>query len=164
MLWFGDLKKDKRRASCFYGLNFCSLAGNDLIAKIPCPEKIEAYLHEPSKAISKAHLIDELAAAYSLKKISPFSSFLCSDKIIEAESSGFLKTFKLIEYGEFTERNLQTFLKFKKIERANIITKNFPLKPEDILKRFRIKEGGDLFLIFTSLRNEKRVYILVEKV
>lgn len=164
MLWFGDLKKDKRRASYFYGNSLCSLSNNNLIAKSRCSEKINNYLYEPNKAISKAHLIDEVAAEYDLKKISPFSSFLSSDKLIEFNCPGLFRIFKLIESGDFSEHNLQTLLKSKKIVRANVISKNFPLKPEEILKRFKIKEGGDLFLIFTALREKKRVYILAEKV
>ena len=35
----------------------------------------------------------------------------------------------------------------KKGEQFNIITKNFPLKPEEIKKKHKIKDGGNQYLI-----------------
>lgn len=32
----------------------------------------------------------------------------------------------------------------------NIITKNYPLKPEEVKRKYKIKDGGNQYLIFTQ--------------
>jgi hypothetical protein len=39
-----------------------------------------------------------------------------------------------------------------------VVTRNFDLKPEEIKKKFKIKDGGEIFLFFsTNYKNEKVV-------
>ena len=45
----------------------------------------------------------------------------------------------------------------KKGEQYNIITKNFPLKPEEIKKKYKLKDGGNDYLIFCSSANSKHI-------
>ena len=43
----------------------------------------------------------------------------------------------------------------KKGEQYNIITKNYPLKPDEIKKKYKIKDGGEDYLIFcTSVKGK----------
>ncbi|MBC7556716.1 MAG: methyltransferase, partial [Chryseobacterium sp.] len=43
----------------------------------------------------------------------------------------------------------------KKGDFYNIISKNYPLKPEEIKKKYKIKDGGENYLIFTQTMNSK---------
>jgi hypothetical protein len=43
----------------------------------------------------------------------------------------------------------------KKKEQFNIISKNYPLKPEEIKKKYGLKDGGDRYLIFTQSKKGK---------
>ncbi|MBR6016047.1 MAG: SAM-dependent methyltransferase, partial [Prevotella sp.] len=50
--------------------------------------------------------------------------------------------------------------KFKDIDRANIATRNFPMKPEELRRRLKLREGGDNFVFATTLADGKHVLIL----
>lgn len=50
----------------------------------------------------------------------------------------------------------------KDINRANIISRGFPVKIEELYKKLKLKEGGDLFLIFTTINKSNRYYILTK--
>ena len=39
----------------------------------------------------------------------------------------------------------------------NIITKNYPLKPEEIKKKYKIKDGGEDYLIFSQSSQNKHI-------
>ena len=52
--------------------------------------------------------------------------------------------------------------KFAHIDRANISTRNFPMKPEELRRRLKIKEGGDNYIFATTLADGKHVLILCE--
>ncbi|MBU3050337.1 methyltransferase, partial [Chryseobacterium indologenes] len=40
-------------------------------------------------------------------------------------------------------------------EQFNIISKNYPLKPEEIKKKYGLKDGGKDYLIFTQSKKGK---------
>nr|WP_262905996.1 hypothetical protein [Sphingobacterium sp. FBM7-1] len=66
----------------------------------------------------------------------------------------------------FNIQQVVPFSIFKKnvvISKANVVTKNFPLKVEDIRKKFKIKDGGEDFLYFTTLHDEQLVVIYARR-
>lgn len=162
MLWFGKLKTAARRATILSGDSLYSYTNQD--QKNPdFSTDLLAYLYEPNKAIVKAHLIDELAVEYGLAKINPYLSFLTGNQLVGSDRPGLWRIFKVLACDPFSWAKLQNFLRDHQIERINILTKRFPLKPEELYKKLKIKEGGDLFLILTVLSDEKRYYVLAEK-
>ncbi|MFA6995472.1 MAG: class I SAM-dependent methyltransferase [Patescibacteria group bacterium] len=162
MLWFGDLKIAARRATILSGDSLYSY--NDQEQNNPDFSSTPlAYLYEPNKAIIKAHLIDELAVEYGLAKINSQLSLLTGDRIVGSDRPGLWRIFKVLVCEPFSWAKLQNFLQNRQIERINILTKRFPLKPEELYKKLKIKEGGNLFLILTVLSDEKRYYVLAEK-
>ena len=58
---------------------------------------------------------------------------------------------------------MKKFLKKGNISRANIATRNFPLKVNEIRKRTGIGDGGDLYLFCTSDLNDQPVVLLTRK-
>ena len=51
----------------------------------------------------------------------------------------------------------------REIPRANIAVRNFPLSVEELRKRTKIAEGGDLYLFATTLRDGEKVLIVGRK-
>ena len=43
----------------------------------------------------------------------------------------------------------------KKGDKFNIISKNYPLTPDEIKKKYKIKDGGNDYLIFTQTQKNK---------
>jgi hypothetical protein len=164
MLWFGALKKNQRSASCLCKGNLYFYKDNPAVSRAGVLNKPGVYIYEPNKAISKAHLVDELAAEYGLKKLNPRLAFLSGGLLVAGDKPGLFRIFKVRNCQEFSARNFQAFLKENKIDRADILAKEFPLGPEEILKKFKLREGGGLTFIFLTLNDGKRYYILAERV
>ena len=162
MLWFGDFKTAKHRATGFKGEEFFSFT--DEVETIRKISPLKKYLYEPNKAISKAHLIDEVAAKFSLAKINYNLSFLTSDELVDTGSLNIFRKFKVIQCEPFSLKKFKEFLKDRGITRAEIMAKHFPMTPEEVRKRLKLKDGGQVVLILTVLQNDEEVFILAEKV
>ena len=50
------------------------------------------------------------------------------------------------------------------LQKANITTLNFPESVENLRKSLKLKDGGDIYLFFTSLQNEEKVVLVCQKV
>ena len=53
----------------------------------------------------------------------------------------------------------RTFIKQNTIRKANVITRNFPHPPEELKKKHKINDGGEEFLIFTTVYPDKLTVI-----
>ncbi len=160
MLWFGDLKTANRRATCFRKDKFFTIADSGAKALIG---KVKKYLYEPDKAISKAHLINELAASFDLVKIDSTLSYLSSDNLPANNWPKVLRQFEVLAQAEFSVKKLQKFLKEKNIIKAEIIIKNVKIKPEELRARLKIKEGGPLFIIVFEGANNQKSFVLATR-
>ncbi|MFA6194158.1 MAG: class I SAM-dependent methyltransferase [Patescibacteria group bacterium] len=165
MLWFGELRTEAARRATILVKNgvyeFIDSKSRPLVPIVPEPGN---FLYEPNKAIIKAHLIEDLAASYGLSKINRHLSFLTGDVLVGADKPGIFRVFKIKACRPFALKELKSYLKAEGIERVNIMTKRFPLLPEELYKKLKVKEGGDLFLIVTVLSDEERYYLLAERV
>jgi len=47
---------------------------------------------------------------------------------------------------------------------VNVVCRNFILKPDELKKKFKLKDGGNSFLFFTTNYKEQKIVILAEKV
>lgn len=158
MLWFGDFKTANRRATCFRGDESFTLSDNDSPLQLGGVQK---YLYEPDKAINKAHLVDEVASLAGLKRIDYDLNYLSGEHLIN--SPDIFRKFKVQSWKEFSVKKLQRFLKEKDIAQAEIITKNIKIKPEELRKRLKIKEGGNMFIIVFEGHDKKKSFILAER-
>ncbi|NJY64345.1 hypothetical protein HC174_16530 [Salinimicrobium sp. CDJ15-81-2] len=55
-------------------------------------------------------------------------------------------------------------LKKELSEKANISVRNFPETVANLRKQLKIKEGGDQYLFFTTLKSEEKVVLVCQKV
>lgn len=114
---------------------------------------VKNYLYEPNAAVLKSGYFNALCAKYGVQKIDRHSHLYTSQELIS--------TFPGFAY---TVKEVGAPFKLKTpIERASIISRNFPQKPESIKKRLKLKEGDDL-RIFATTFNGKKVFILGEPV
>lgn len=160
LLWFGDFKTCDRRATILTQKKIISFINNPA-DKAPFLEHPLSFVYEPNKAIIKAHLIDEIANRYSLYKLNPYTAFLTSDKYIE-DSAEIFRVFELIDCQPFSFKVLKKLLSDKGIVRANVTTRRFPEKPENIIAKLKLKEGGDHTIIVTVLNDEKYYFFLTK--
>ena len=110
----------------------------------------ETYLYEPNAAILKAGAFNMVGVNYDIKKLSKHSHLYTSKEKIDFPG----RIFQIIEATHFSNN----WNKDKAVIKANITTRNFPLKVKEIRKRFKIKDGGEDYLFFTTLESgEKQV-------
>jgi len=110
----------------------------------------KTYLYEPNAAILKAGAFNLVGVNYGVKKLSRHSHLYTSKERVDFPG----RIFQIIEATHFSN----SWNKDKAVIKANITTRNFPLKVKEIRKRFKIKEGGEEYLFFTTLESgEKQV-------
>lgn len=114
----------------------------------------KTYLFEPNASIMKSALFNELAETFNLMKLHKNSHLFTSD-FLPQNFPG--KVFKITEI-------LQPFRKAFRGQSFNIVTRNFGMKPEQIKKKLKTKDGGARFLYATTLNDNKKAFILCNKV
>lgn len=174
MLWFGDLKKGTKSATCFrknadFFFSDSSLAVSssekENFFKLELNKRVEIilqplkYIFEADKAIVRAGLLDAFANLAKMKKIDAKSQYLSADEIMIPAG----RVLKIEKTFDASLRELKKELKKLSIEKADISAKNYFIKPEEIYKKLKIKEGGDYVLIFTALPGHKNGIILAKK-
>ena len=70
------------------------------------------------------------------------------------------RVFEIIETIPYNAKQLKKSFKNKK---ANIITRNFPLNPQELKKQLNTKDGGEVFLFFTTDFKNKKLVIISQK-
>lgn len=101
------------------------------------------YLYIPNNAVLKSGGFNSLSMQFNLKKLHPNTHFYTSD-ILFKEFPGRTLNIEKVEAHAI-----------KKGEKFNIISKNYPLTPDEIKKKYKIKDGGGHYLIFTQTYKSK---------
>ncbi|GEN72801.1 class I SAM-dependent methyltransferase [Chryseobacterium lathyri] len=103
----------------------------------------EKFIYIPNNSILKAGIFNLVSERFGLKKLHPNTHLYTSDQ-------------KINDFpGRVLEMESVESKQIKKKEQFNIISKNYPLKPEDIKKKYGIKDGGEGYLIFTQSKKGK---------
>ena len=100
------------------------------------------YLYEPDVALLKGGAFKLISRDYEVKKLNQNSHLYTSN---ELKSNFAGRKFLIKKWGDY-----KAFMKGNKLEKANIISRNFPLNPVEIKKKHKVKDGGNDFLIFTT--------------
>lgn len=116
----------------------------------------QKYLYEPNSAILKSGGFNSLAKRLKLGKLHQHSHLYTSSKLIDFPG----RVFEIKQQLPFQKKIITAALKGIK---ANITTRNFPESVADLRKKFKIKEGGDLYLFFTKGLNDKKLLLFCKK-
>lgn len=124
---------------------------DDMPRQIVFAAKPCTYLYEPNAAIMKAGLFHEVGCKYDLVMLGENSHLYTSDEL--------LKDFpgRIWSIHEASKEEL------KNLVQANILTRNYPLRPDEIKKKHRLKDGGSSYLIGTRLASTP-ILLLGERV
>jgi len=114
------------------------------------------YLYEPNAAIMKSGGFNEICIAYNLKKLSQHSHLYTNKEKIDFPG----RVFKVLKNIPYSKKEIKENLENIK---ANITTRNFPETVEYIRKKWKIKDGGDLYCFFTTDINNNKIVLLCQK-
>ena len=117
----------------------------------------EKFLFEPNAAIMKSGGFDEVAFQFNLKKLHPHSHLYTSDEKIDFCG----RVFEITTVFPYQKKEMKLHLENKK---SNITSRNFPESVETIRKKWRIKEGGNLYTFFTTDLKNNKIVLLCTKI
>ena len=103
------------------------------------------FIYIPNNSILKAGAFNIISEKFGLKKLHPNTHFYTSEHKIENFPG------RVFEIEKIEAKDL------KKGEKYNIVSKNYPLKPEEIKKKYKISDGGNHYLIFTQSIKGKEI-------
>ncbi|SRX56146.1 THUMP-like domain-containing protein [Aequorivita sp. CIP111184] len=115
------------------------------------------YLYEPNAAILKSGAFDLVFEKFKVNKLHKNTHLYTSETLIDFPGRVFLIE-KAIPY---TKIEMRAALSFKK---ANITTRNFPESVETLRKKWKIKDGGDIYLFFVTNLEDKKEMLICSKV
>ena len=116
----------------------------------------KAYLYEPSAAMLKGGMFDLDYDSMGAYKLQQHSHLYTSEELLSFPGRRFVIK-EVRDYGKSAMKTLG-------IQKANITTRNFPESVAALRKKWRIGDGGDVYLFFTTLKAGNRAVLVCEKI
>ncbi|MCL9804341.1 class I SAM-dependent methyltransferase [Flavobacterium amniphilum] len=115
------------------------------------------FIYEPNAAILKSGAFDQVAIHYSLEKLHQHSHLYTSIDLIDFPG----RKFKISNTFDYNKSNMKKFMLEQK---ANITIRNFPETVENIRKKWKISDGGNIYSFFTTDLNNSKIVLICEKI
>lgn len=117
----------------------------------------QKFLYEPNAAIMKSGGFDEVSHLFHINKLHKHSHLYTSDELIDFPGRSF-EIEKAISYSK-NEIKIELLN-----QQANVTTRNFPETVENIRKKWKIKNGGNLYCFFTTDKNDNKIVLICRKI
>ncbi|PIE99824.1 MAG: SAM-dependent methyltransferase [Maribacter sp.] len=114
------------------------------------------YLYEPNAALLKAGAFKILSKAFKVDKLHGHSHLFTSKDLMEFPG----RVFKIKKVTGYNKKEIKDLVG----SQANITVRNFPESVATIRKKHKIKDGGEVYLFFTRLKNDQLAIIKASKV
>lgn len=115
------------------------------------------YLFEPNAAIMKSGGFNEIGHQFNLEKLHQHSQLFTSDTVIDFPG----RVFEIETILNYDKSSMKKYLTNQK---ANITTRNFPETVENIRKKWKITDGGNLYCFFTTNMKNDKIVLLCKKI
>lgn len=115
---------------------------------------VGSYVYEPNASILKAGAFKSIAARMQLNKLHVSSHLYTSDSRIADFPGRIFQVEEIIPFHGKTLKNIT-----RALLQANLTVRNFPLSAAELRKRLKLKEGGDTYLLATTLAGGEKVLI-----
>lgn len=113
------------------------------------------YLYEPFSSYLKIGAYNDIATKFNVNKLHKHSHLYTSNELVDFPG----RCFKIEQIIPYNKKDI----KFLEHTKCNITTRNFPLKVEEIRKKHKIKDGGDLYAFFTTDLNNDKIVVICKK-
>jgi 16S rRNA G966 N2-methylase RsmD len=118
----------------------------------------QQYVYEPNAAVLKAGAFRLVAARFGLTKLAP-NSHLYTSEVLRTDFPG--RIFALQSVSKPDAKTLKTLVPTMK---ANLTVRNFPQSVADLRKKLNLNEGGDVYILATTLLNGDKRLLITRKV
>ncbi len=116
------------------------------------------HLFIPNASIMKAGCFDQVGWHFDVNQISGNSHIFVADHDI-ADFPG--KSYRNSSISSMNKKELRKAL--DGITQANIATRNFPLSPEQLRKRLKLRDGGDIYIFATTTADQQHVLYITRR-
>lgn len=113
------------------------------------------YLYEPNAAIMKSGAFKSIAVKLGVEKLHQHTHLYTSNNLVEFPG----RVFKINQVVPFSKSTLKSL----HINKANITARNFPIDVKSLRQKFKIEDGGERYLFFTTIFDNKKVVLICEK-
>jgi hypothetical protein len=114
-------------------------------------------LYEPNSAILKSGGFHQITNQLNVHKLHQHSHLYTSDLLLDFPG----RTFKIEQVLSYDKKKLKKLLPGNK---ANITIRNFPKTVAQIRKETKIKEGGTVFIFFTTNFKNELIVLICRKI
>ena len=132
---------------------------NESLANISFSSMLGKYLYEPNAAIMKSGAFKLIGERFKLHKLQRNTHLYTSDEL-SVEFPG--RIFEVKKQWGNSKKELKELV--VKIPKANITTRNYPVSVDELRKKLKIKDGGDIYLFACTLNNEQKSIIECNKI
>jgi hypothetical protein len=109
-----------------------------------------AFLYEPNAAILKAGAYKLVAARFGLQKLDPNTHLYISNTVVEHFPG---------RVWRIKEAPFQLSPKGARDMQANVLTRNYPLTPEQIKKKLHLRDGGTAYVIACRVAGKPTIFL-----
>lgn len=127
---------------------------DDRIATYAAPQ---TYLYEPNSALLKTGKFNAISAIFKVDKLHQHSQLYTSTALVNFSG----RRFKIKQHLPYNKATAKEYLQQQK---ANVTVRNFPLKVDELRKKWKIKEGGESYIFFTTTLGDQKVFLICEPV
>ncbi len=114
------------------------------------------YLYEPNAAVLKSGGFKSVSKQLNVLKLHQHTHLYTLQELVEFPGRRF-KIDRVLPYNK-------QLLKKELHQKANISTRNFPEAVQQIRKKFKIKDGGDTYVFFTTNLHNEKIVIICKKI
>ena len=115
------------------------------------------FLYEPNAAILKSGAFNQISEAYKVKKLHKNTHLYTSEALRDFPGRCFI----IKNSVPYSKKEMKNALNFNK---ANITTRNFTESVAHLRKKWKLADGGDSYLFFTTNLDEDKIMLVCEKI
>ena len=116
----------------------------------------QEYLYEPNSAILKSGAFKTVGNKFNLYKLHDHSHLYTNSKLLAFPG----RTFEIVKTIPFNKKEIKKL----NLNKANITVRNFPMTVAQIRKKFKIKDGGEAYLFFTTNPEGEKIVVHCNKI
>lgn len=115
----------------------------------------ERFLYEPNAAILKSGAFHLLAEAFKVRKLHKHTHLFTSEALRRFPG----RIFNIENIIPYNKKNMKDLA----IKKANITTRNFPESVDQLRKKYKINDGGETYLFFTTFLDDEKMVLVCKK-
>lgn len=116
-------------------------------------QQVKRYLYEPDATLMKGGPFKLIAERYGLELLGRNTHLYTADRRME-DFPG--RVFEVLQKLQLNRRNIATALPEGK---AHVVTRNYPVEAAALQKQLGLKEGGEKFVVATSIGSRKSGFL-----